>query len=311
MIPLWLLALGSCSDLMSEVADTSATTSDSTAGSGPGTTAATNPTATMPDSVTEGMTTATTSATATTTTDPDTTVGPVDTTDGTTAAPECMDDDGCGTYELCSKEGQCEPICPEWGPGSYQGCLHELGGYDLLNLCGGGPPGFQCAVWGNPTEATACTTQNCTTACDCPEPPPTGNATVTCGNLIDDGVNDCYLSCADGETCPEGMSCRNKSVCVTEPLALPMYGNCAALAADCGVGSTCYIIAGSYSMCATTCTDATRCDMAPMGSANAADCDFYIDPPPETECGIPCSTTMDCPYIMQCVNNSFCAWPLP
>ena len=82
--------------------------------------------------------------------------------------------------------------------GSYDYCLTAYGDFDTMALCGAG---HSCASWGDPIEQTACTLQGCVDVCDCPPPAATGNATVTCGEIITPvDINDCYLSCGNGET---------------------------------------------------------------------------------------------------------------
>ncbi|MCH9686496.1 MAG: choice-of-anchor J domain-containing protein [Deltaproteobacteria bacterium] len=53
--------------------------------------------------------------------------------------------------------------------------------------------------------AAACTRTGCAAATDCLDAPATGTSVVTCGDL--GGGNTCYLDCANGETCPDGMTC--------------------------------------------------------------------------------------------------------
>ncbi|MEM9458722.1 MAG: choice-of-anchor J domain-containing protein [Myxococcota bacterium] len=59
-------------------------------------------------------------------------------------------------------------------------------------------------------DAMAPTGGACSQACvdvmDCLTAPPTGAAPVTCGDL-DGGGNECYLDCAGGQACPDGMAC--------------------------------------------------------------------------------------------------------
>ena len=68
----------------------------------------------------------------------------------------------------------------------------------------------------NPMYAV-CAPQDCVTDCDCPAGPGTGNATVSCGEIIADGGNACYLSCGAGETCPDGMTCFADFLCMWMP----------------------------------------------------------------------------------------------
>lgn len=59
-----------------------------------------------------------------------------------------------------------------------------------------------------------CAPQGCVTDCDCPAAPATGDATVSCGEIVDGGGNACFLSCGAGETCPDGMSCFSDFICM-------------------------------------------------------------------------------------------------
>ncbi len=53
--------------------------------------------------------------------------------------------------------------------------------------------------------AGACSQSGCADATECLTAPATGDAVVTCGDL--GAGNTCYLDCAGGETCPDGMTC--------------------------------------------------------------------------------------------------------
>jgi hypothetical protein len=67
-------------------------------------------------------------------------------------------------------------------------------------------------------EGAVCTGQACVDAGDCPVPA-SGDAVVTCASItMGDMINDCYLNCAMGESCPDGMICLFDFVCVW-PLA--------------------------------------------------------------------------------------------
>lgn len=59
-----------------------------------------------------------------------------------------------------------------------------------------------------------CTPEDCTQAADCPEPPPGGDAPVTCLDANNDDVDDCRIDCSNGETCPTGMECFSDEICV-------------------------------------------------------------------------------------------------
>lgn len=126
------------------------------------------------------------------------------------------------TPGVCETIPECDPPAPA---GDYDSCYDPVTGMtddaqcegDALCLAGDG--------------FSSCGTQNCDpadAACTCPTPPATGDAVVTCGDVTDDGINDCYLSCDNGESCPDGMFCVSAmagSLCVA-PDPLPGYGDC-------------------------------------------------------------------------------------
>ncbi|MBV1858121.1 MAG: hypothetical protein KUG77_06885 [Nannocystaceae bacterium] len=62
-----------------------------------------------------------------------------------------------------------------------------------------------------------CAPQGCETDCDCPAGPGTGDATVSCGTIVDGGGNACFLSCSAGETCPDSMVCFDDFLCMWMP----------------------------------------------------------------------------------------------
>jgi hypothetical protein len=55
--------------------------------------------------------------------------------------------------------------------------------------------------------ANTCIIRGCKDVCDCFAPPATGNAEVICDTIISGDELGCALSCANGETCPDGMEC--------------------------------------------------------------------------------------------------------
>jgi hypothetical protein len=271
-----------------------------------------------------------TSGTGTSTSGGDTTVGVSASDSGTTSAdpttggsstssgessssgppPECLAPGDCPNNETCTA-GDCVPACNPWGDGDYGYCLTPLGTYDSAVLCG---EPLTCINGGSPTEVVVCG-RTCATLCDCPEPPATGTATVTCGDLVNGGSTECYLSCTDGETCPDGMECRDNGVgtlyCTHPVQPLAMYGNCDGIAAPCidGVCAT----SGTNSVCVAVCPGGVaECDPAPIGADMGNDCDTVISPPAGSECYLPCIFADDCPLGMACINTgsaNICMWP--
>lgn len=71
-------------------------------------------------------------------------------------------------------------------------------------------PDEQCLDFG---PVAVCAEQGCVGAGDCAVPP-TGNPNVSCIDLDGNGFNDCYLDCAAGQLCPDGMVCYGFSYCM-------------------------------------------------------------------------------------------------
>lgn len=253
------------------------------------------------------------SATDATTTDA-TTMGVDPTTSGSSGPPqECMGPADCGNNETCDGAGQCVPACSPWGDGHYDYCLTVLGTFDSAAICG---EPLSCINNGSPIEIVVCG-RSCTTACDCPEPPPTGTATVSCGEITGGG-SSCYLSCQNGETCPDGMLCQGDSYCAHPVQPLAMYGNCGDVAAPCidGVCATQSVGMSTYSVCVSLCPGGVGdCDPAPPGAGLGSDCGGVVFPPDGAECHLPCNANGDCPSGMECVDtgimgaSTLCMWP--
>lgn len=245
----------------------------------------------------------------------DTTQGVVETTTSVTSETSsssgpsgCMGPADCDSNEECDAGGRCVPACDgTWGEGSYGYCLTEYGDFDTADLCGAG---HLCFYWNDPIEQTACALQGCVDACDCPPPPATGNATVTCDDIPDpDGINDCYLSCADEETCPEGMVCNGGGVCMTAVPEVPVYGDCGNLAPECAAPGFCFAVKTGEAVCTMPCTDATECPVAfpPGGNAVPACTEITLDSA-DSECYLSCAGALSCPDGMTCVNGTLCMW---
>ena len=72
----------------------------------------------------------------------------------------------------------------------------------------------QCVTdLGMPPSTGVCTDAECTTAADCPLAPPGGTAPVVCIDVTGEGINECILLCALGQTCPTGMHCELNLAC--------------------------------------------------------------------------------------------------
>ncbi|MCA9705658.1 MAG: choice-of-anchor J domain-containing protein [Myxococcales bacterium] len=144
-----------------------------------------------------------------------------------TAAATCQTfNDGMGgTFDACALLCNMGETCPD-GMSCFMGsfCVWETlppPGYDNCGLsdqvCG---MGEVCLDDGDPMMMidptwAVCSDNTCADPSECGlQPPPTGNPTVTCGDPSGmGGPNTCYLGCAGGETCPDGMACTNNTLC--------------------------------------------------------------------------------------------------
>jgi hypothetical protein len=321
-------SLLACAPTPEEVASTSVSDSSSSTSAGPG--PSTTPGTTTPgdDTVgTQGLT-----GTDTTMGAVDTTVG-VSATDSTTGvdpstsgnsstttggessstgeAPECMVPADClDNNETCNAMGECESVCagPGWGPDDYTYCVTPLGGFDSAVICG---EAMTCIVSGIPIEAAVCG-RSCTEVCDCPAPPMTGTATVTCGALLGDGTNECYLSCQNGETCPDDMVCRGNFFCTHHVQPIEAYGNCDNFAAGCVAGAECSPN-GTDSICTPLCPMGIgQCPPALPGADFGVSCATVISPPAGNDCYMSCVMSDNCPPGMVCSDDTgdlLCMWP--
>jgi hypothetical protein len=266
-----------------------------------GTTATTTPGTTMPGEGTMGTQGET---------GMDTTAGTMDTTTspttGSSGPSGCMVPEDCSGNEVC-ENGTCEEACGgAWGEGSYGYCLTDYGGSDAEGICG---LEHRCARAGDPIEQAACSLQGCDDACDCPPPAATGNATVTCGPFLL-VTNGCYLSCANGETCPDDMTCVDGIVCMTEVPEVPVYGNCGNLASGCAAPGFCVLLPSGESICSMSCTDMSECPGAsPRGGDASPACTDITADMAGFECYLSCIGDVACPNGMSCVNGTLCAWP--
>ncbi len=68
-----------------------------------------------------------------------------------------------------------------------------------------------CLTDGGMAPTAGACTQACVDAMDCLAAPPTGDAPVTCADL-NGGGSECYLDCAGGQVCPDGMACTTVGV---------------------------------------------------------------------------------------------------
>jgi hypothetical protein len=132
-------------------------------------------------------------------------------------APECEVDADCpdapGTATVDCSGDRCRLLCDDDGE-----CPAGMSCED--GICSWTTPWADCSnIVPNHAcedEPIACHEGVCSRICfggvgDCPEAPPTGDATIMCGYPDPelDFAPLCYLSCADGETCPDGMICND------------------------------------------------------------------------------------------------------
>lgn len=317
-VPLATIVLGACSDPLPEVSTGLSSAESSTGGLPPPTTTATTP---GEDSLgTMGGTgMETTMGAADSMTDPtgsdETTAGAssMSSSDGSSGDPPppgCVSDDQCANSETCDGGGNCVSACmPAWGMGNYGACVNEYGGTDINGLCGG--TGI-CLVDQYPINGSTCSRQGCVDACDCPPPPDSGNATVTCANITgggDGGITDCYLSCAAGETCPDGLQCYNNSVCMAalDVNPVPIYGNCGDIPAACAAPGFCFTDGGT-AVCQQSCGDASDCPAAPPTGNAPVTCGFANMAVSGPECHLDCSGGQTCPVGMFCYGGFMCAF---
>ncbi|HWB75845.1 MAG TPA: choice-of-anchor J domain-containing protein [Nannocystaceae bacterium] len=209
------------------------------------------------------------------------------------------------------------------GCGGNDGCpdgMYCLGG----TLCVFGeepmdiPPYGDCVNVMGQCEGGICISDNpmapsfggCNPACmdvgDCPAAP-SGDAPVTCDDLTGDDMNECFLDCSGGETCPDGMVCVDQfGLCAWEfiPPAEPGYGDCANYDAmqTCLDEETCLDDA-SGSVCTATCTMASDCPDEPTTGDAPVTCG---DLGAGNTCYLDCSGGQTCPDQMECLDDNYC-----
>ncbi|MBV1859870.1 MAG: choice-of-anchor J domain-containing protein, partial [Nannocystaceae bacterium] len=273
--------------------------------------------ATDPTVGTTEPTTASSSTTTDPTIDPDTGGSESGGTDG----PGCTEDDACTdeTVEadcgvnfncvacFCVPDGDA-PLCPDgWGDGEYDvDCGNgEACESDLQTACAGGP-----------SDSSVCLFLGCEDLCDCPAPPEGFEELGRCedqfgpGGALDD-INDCFLDCSGGETCPDGMFCGG-GVCYAGdgPPPATGFGDCVNNE-GCGNANEGCIADNpgdpTLGFCTSGCRSADDCNNAPdTGDAPVTCEDLSGDS--MGNCFLDCAGGETCPDGMSCAFNSFCAW---
>jgi hypothetical protein len=183
-------------------------------------------------------------------------------------------------------------------------------GYDD---CGNGAiclPDEFCLVdaVGNPSWGV-CSRSPCADPSECPLPPPGGNPTVRCEDLTNNLENDCYLSCASGETCPDGMFCFIDDLCVWDVAS--GYGDCVNFPqGDACLGTEICIVDEpadpTLGVCGDQgCTVPGDCPIPPPGGNAVTTCaDITNDA--TNDCYLDCSGDGTCPLGMRCAGGFLC-----
>ncbi len=253
---------------------------------------------------------ATSSTSVETTTAVDGSTGNATTGDATTddAADTELDTGGTQTGDSGA------PGCPPRPPGEWADCADGDSCMSADSTCvSTGRDGEGSCIF-TPPSATGCAD-----ACECPGPPRTGTAVVTCADLPDanreiDGVNDCYLSCDDGETCPEGQICFLDRFCVhtNTPPGPPVepYQGCDPPLFPCPAGSMCLQDDADEPTVATCaqqdCIENTDCPAAADGTPICSN----VDGIEGLECTLGCTDDDGCPAGASCFGQ-LCAFPIP
>jgi hypothetical protein len=206
------------------------------------------------------------------------------------------------------------PGCPEAVEGNYANCMTDdpsANGTDV-SVCGS--ENAVC-VTDRPRHPSAgvCAVDACESACDCPAPPPTGNAPVVCDEVTEGAGRQCHMDCAEGQICPEGMFCYGGYICAWPSFdgGVP-YGDCVNEGEDvCGPTQLCRADddeSPTFGVCARLgCDDVSNCPEAP-GSGNAVlTCAPLVHGQPNA-CYLDCSRGETCPSGMVCFDDLNCAW---
>lgn len=155
-----------------------------------------------------------------TTIDPDPTTGVVTTdasssSEGSGCPPgsECTADEHCPLGAICLA-CICIGGCELEGSGTYGACLLADGSSDTA-VCR--DDAAVCIVDTIEMPTVGVCLSGCADACDCPPFPGGFDEQVTCEDLSGDGIGDCYLDCAGGQSCPDDMTCVADTVCMWPP----------------------------------------------------------------------------------------------
>ncbi len=115
---------------------------------------------------------------------------------------------GGATPVGCAMDCSAYDVGPCGGPAGYGNCIE----FAEADVCIAGEE--ICATDGASPVNGVCIELGCGSTADCAPVPGTGNPELVCSDITGDGMGDCYLSCAMGETCPNGMNCIFGVICL-------------------------------------------------------------------------------------------------
>jgi hypothetical protein len=226
-------------------------------------------------------------------------------------APACAPDEVCIAGNCLPGPGGSSSdgpaICNDV-PGNYEACL---GVGNAVDTSGCGVGGATCITGGDPVIAGVCSVTGCADACECPGAPATGNADAACDAITGGAETFCYLDCASGETCPDGMVCFANLACVWggEGADGVPYGDCLnGGPSTCGLEGLCLNDGPvpTIGVCTIDCAVLGDCPASPGGTAPVACTDVTGDAMPE--CILDCNGGGSCPAGMSCFSSTLCAW---
>lgn len=209
--------------------------------------------------------------------------------------------------------------CESFGAGEWANCL-ELGG-SAAEACG--REDASCLF--NTAQDLSVCSATCESVCDCPAAPATGTAVQQCasGIISETDERTCILSCAAGETCPDGMECVSAgpgALCIhtvepPEPTGDPIeiYGDCVNQEGVCqGEAAGCAQFSASpvfAAACSDECETADECPQPTSGEAQPECRESVSD---ASLCYLDCFDGETCPDGMFCIpfaTDAYgCAW---
>lgn len=215
------------------------------------------------------------------------------TTDATTDAPTDDSDASSTAGEACEPSGN----------GVWADCGAEQSCESAAEACETLDDGASCSF-------------DCVTPCDCPPAPSGvgGTAVVACEDFSGpegqpDGVNDCYLSCEQGEMCPAGMQCIDDFQCMYPGSdGVGNYEGCDLGDNLCPDGAVCVVVepSGNTTCLPTECEQDSDCPAVPGGTVACG----YIFPGGGAECYLDCGGPLECPEAWTC-GGIVCAQSVP